>query len=176
MSRRASGKKKKKAVPTRPIDRKLQEYSSYHTTDLSVGFQCIAIPLLTFGCLGLIWAIPFPHLDFLGSFNGYFNWASILIASVIYYYYRLSPVLSYLMILTVGIYSYFIVQLEYWEAAQGPDFWLSALVTALLGALIYGLGRVKEAQTLPIKRTFWYLLIGPLWLWSLLLRKVRIPY
>jgi uncharacterized membrane protein YGL010W len=72
----------------------------------------ICVPLIVFSLLGLIWQFPFPHIGFLGSYNGFFNWASFLLAFSLYYYFTLSPVLFFLMIWVVGLMSYIIVKIE----------------------------------------------------------------
>src|SRR5690554_3662671 len=111
--------------PKRNADTLLDKYTYNYAGDASGVLRWIFIPLITFGAFGLIWSIPFPHLPFLGKFNGFVNWASFVVAFSIYYYYKLSPTLSYGMLLIFGLFSYFIVQLEYWEIDGGLSLWLT---------------------------------------------------
>lgn len=160
----------------RPIDRLFDAYAGSHTNPINIGIHWVCVPLIAFSILGLIWSIPFPRLAFLGSFNGYFNWASILIAVIIYYYFRLSPMLSYFMIITVGIFSFFIVQLEYWALGDGPALWVSCLVIFVVAWLGQFLGHIVEGKKPSFLKDLTFLLIGPLWLWSKVLKKLKIPY
>ena len=91
--------KGKKAQPVvkeelRQVDVYFAQYSENHQNPTNKLIHWICVPLIVFSLFGLIWAIPFPHLNFLGSYNGFFNWDSFLIAFAIYYYYKLSPMLS----------------------------------------------------------------------------------
>lgn len=165
---------KKKEV-LRPIDRYFIEYAENHRNATNVMIHWICVPLITFSVLGLIWAIPL-QFDFLGKLKDYFNLASIVIGVVMYYYLRLSPTLSYAMLLTVGVFSFFIVQLEYWEQAGGPAFWsvcLFIFVVAWIGQFI---GHKIEGKKPSFLTDIKFLLIGPLWLWSKLFKKLNIPF
>src|SRR5580700_10645698 len=97
-------------APKRPVDIYFDKYAESHQTSTNKLIHWICVPLIVFSLLGLVWAIPFPHINFLGRFNGFFNWASFLIAFSVYYYYKLSPVLSYLMLLIVFSFSYGIIE------------------------------------------------------------------
>src|SRR5690606_16134611 len=97
---------------TSKIDTIIENYSALHQHPANRFIQWFCIPLLTFGLLGFIWSIPFPQLAFLGKYSGYLNWASFLIAFSIYYYLKVSPLLSYGILLMVFAFSAGIVTLE----------------------------------------------------------------
>jgi uncharacterized membrane protein YGL010W len=90
----------------RPVDIYFDKYAESHQHSTNKLIHWICVPLIVFSLLGLFWAIPFPYLKFLGKYNGFLNWASFLIGFSIYYYYKLSPVLSYLMLLILFGFSY----------------------------------------------------------------------
>lgn len=115
-------------IAKRPVDIYFDKYAESHQNDTNELIHWVCVPLIVFSLLGLVWQIPFPQFDFMGRYNGYFNWASFLIAFSLYYYFSLSPVLSFLMLWVVGLMAYGIVQLEYWAANGGPAVWLSCLV------------------------------------------------
>jgi uncharacterized membrane protein YGL010W len=123
------------------------------------------VPLIVFSLFGLIWAIPFPHLNFLGRYNGFVNWASFLIGFSIYYYYKLSPVLSYVMLLLLFAFSAIIVSLEKMARLHGwPEMWqvcLGIFVLAWVGQFI---GHKIEGKKPSFLDDVKFLLIGPLWL------------
>lgn len=93
------------AEPKRPVDVLFDKYAESHQDHTNKLIHWICVPLIVFSLLGLVWAIPFPHLEFLGKYNGFLNWASFLIAFSLYYYFILSPALSFLMLCVVGLMS-----------------------------------------------------------------------
>src|SRR5580692_9131316 len=109
--------KGKKAQPTikedlRPVDAYFAQYAESHQNPTNKLIHWICVPLIVFSLFGLIWAIPFPYIKFLGQYNGFLNWASFLVAFSCYYYYKLSAVLSYLMLIVLFAFSYGIIELD----------------------------------------------------------------
>ena len=129
-----------------------------------------------FGVMGMIWMIPFPQLDLLKRINAqtFLNWGSFYIAIIIYLYLKLAPTLSYAILFTIGIMSFFIVQLEYVERDGGPAVLLVCGVLAAVGLIGLWLFSKKEQNE---NQNFGQLLtIGPIWLWSKLFDKFKIKY
>jgi hypothetical protein len=120
-------------VEQRPVDRDFEEYESVYRGAKNSYILLIAVPLMMFGLMALIWAIPFPHIAFLGKYNGYLNWASFLIAALIYYHLRLSPMVSYLLLFMLFGFSYGIIQLEQVEKTGGMQLWLAGLILSTFG-------------------------------------------
>jgi uncharacterized membrane protein YGL010W len=114
--------------------------------------------------MGLVWAIPFPHIKFLGKYNSFINWASFLIAFAVYYYYRLSAVLSYLMLLILFGFSYLIIDLVSWQKTGGPLLWESCLVIFVLSWAGQFIGHKIEGKKPSFFDDLKFLLIGPIWL------------
>ncbi|WP_256011369.1 Mpo1 family 2-hydroxy fatty acid dioxygenase [Desertivirga xinjiangensis] len=158
-----------------PVIKVLNQYSEAHQSPTNKLLQWIYVPLLSFGLLGLIWAIPFPHLNFLGRYNGFVNWASFLIAFSIYYYYKLSPLLSYGMLLVVFAFSAGIVSLEKLHTNQGwPQLPQVCLIIFILGLLLQFIGYSAEGKIPSFITNLKFLLTGPMWLIHQLLKKVRL--
>lgn len=170
----AKNSKQKRAVSE--IERLFIEYAHSHQNSTNLLIHWICVPLIAFSVLGLVWMIPFPHISWLGSMNGFVNWASFLIAFVVYYYLRLSPTLSYGMLFVVGIYSYFIVQLEYWEAAGGWPVWAVCALIFIVSWVGQLIGHKIEGSKPLFLTDLKLLLIGPIWLLSKLYKKMKIPY
>ncbi len=161
----------------RPVDKVLNDFSKTHQNPINRNLQWVCIPLISFGLVGLIWALPFPHLAFLGKYNGFVNWASFVIAFSIFYYYKLSPVLSYGTLLMVFAISAGIVSLEKIQGSDGTPI----LPQVCLGLLIAGLivqfiGYSLEDKSFTIAQNFRFLLDGPFWLVFNLLKKTGIRY
>lgn len=123
------------------------------------------------GFLGVFWAMAFPQLKWLGSYNGFINWASVFIAVVVYAYYRLSPVLSYLMLTVMFIFTYGISQSQIWEKSGGPGL-ASVSGLVLFAAFILWLISCKLTTKQELVAGYVRMLfIAPLWPLHLLFGK-----
>ena len=166
-----------KRSQVRPIDAYFEKYSESHQNHTNEIIHWICVPLIVFSLFGLVWAIPFPHLEFMGKYNGFVNWASFLIAFAIYYYYKLSPVLSYVMLLIIMIFSAGIVSLEKLHTNSGwPMMWqvcLAIFILALIGQFI---GHKIEGKKPSFFDDLKFLLIGPIWLLHFIFKKAGIRY
>ena len=134
------------------------------------------MPLIVFSLLGLVWAIPFPDLKFLGQYKTFINWFSVLFAFAIYYYYRLSPVLSYIMFLLVFAFGYGIAELVEWQKAGGPAMWLVCLIIFVLSWIGQFIGHKIEGKKPSFLDDLKFLLIGPIWLIHFVLKRFRVKY
>ena len=166
-----------KQTESRPVDVYFDKYSESHQNHTNEIIHWICVPAIVFSLFGLIWAIPFPYLELLGKYNGYLNWASFLIAFAIYYYYKLSPVLSYFMLLLMMLFSAGIVYLEKMHNTAGwPLMWqvcLGIFVIAWIGQFI---GHKIEGKKPSFLDDLKFLLIGPIWLLHFILKKAKIKY
>ncbi|MGV8878393.1 MAG: DUF962 domain-containing protein [Sphingobacteriaceae bacterium] len=160
----------------RAVEVYFSTYSESHQHPTNKLIHWICVPLIVFSIIGLVWAIPFPHLDFLGKYNGFVNWASFLIAFSIYYYTRLSPLLSYVMLLMVFIFAYCIVQLEKWELAGGPAMWHVCLAIFIFSWIGQFVGHRIEGKKPSFLDDLRFLLIGPIWLLHFIFKKAGIRY
>lgn len=160
----------------RPVDIYFDQYGESHQNQTNELIHWICVPLIVFSLLGLVWQIPFPHLDFLGQYNGYFNWASFLIAFAMYYYFTLSPVLFFLMIWVIGLMSYGIVKLEHWQAAGGPAAWLVFAIIFVVAWIGQFIGHKIEGKKPSFLDDVKFLLIGPIWLLHFVCKKLGLKY
>ncbi|MEE1945544.1 Mpo1-like protein [Pedobacter sp. KR3-3] len=160
----------------RPVDIYFDKYGESHQNHTNELIHWICVPLIVFSLLGLVWQIPFPHLDFLGRYNGYFNWASFLIAFAMYYYFTLSPVLFFLMIWIVGLMSYGIVKLEHWQDAGGPAGWMVFAIIFVVAWIGQFIGHKIEGKKPSFLDDVKFLLIGPIWLLHFVCKKVGLKY
>ncbi|GAA3965858.1 Mpo1-like protein [Mucilaginibacter dorajii] len=125
-------------------ERLLNGYALSHQDPLNKVIHYICVPLLMFSLFGLFWAIPFPHLQFLGSYNGYFNWASFVIAIAIYYYLRISPLISYAILFILLGFSYLILELLSWQQLGGPAMWLVCTIIFIPSICVVLIGNTRE--------------------------------
>lgn len=155
---------KKNTIDSTPIGNIISRFSASHTTSTNKLIHYITIPIVSFSVLAIVWAIPFPHLDFLGKFNGFVNWASFLIAGTVYYYYRMSPFLTYGVLLLVFAFSALIVSLEKLHLRGGPELHIIPMALLLPALLAQVAGHRGERTTPDASSSFRSLLDGPLWL------------
>ncbi|WP_353131000.1 hypothetical protein [Parapedobacter pyrenivorans] len=180
MSRKSGSQKRKqiKEVPKREVDRCFETFDQHYQHPINRVIQWIALPVFTFAVLGLVWMVPFPELAFLKKhgYDTFVNWGSFFIAGMVYYYLRLAPTLSYAMLLTVGVFSFFIVQLEYVEQGGGPAVWVVCACLLMTSLLVLYIGKGMEKNAVPFRSFLRFLVMGPLWLWHFVFRKLNIPY
>lgn len=173
-------KKSNKGVSNNPELRAIDKY--FNTLDVQFGsgnkiLYAIFLALAFFGIMGLIWMIPFPQFDFLVNMkmHTFLNWGSFFIAVVIYSYLKLAPTLSYAILFSIAIMSYFIVQLEYVERDGGPTVILVCSILTVISMLALYLLTKKE-RNITGKEFINFLTLGPVWLWSKLFQKLKVKY
>jgi small basic protein len=165
----------KKEITQRPIDHYFTQYSEKYSTDKNRITQGICAWLAYFGLLGLSWSVPFPQLSFLGQYNSYFNWASFVIAFSIYYYSKLSPLLSYVMLFLTLVFTYIITVLE--RQFSNPLFMSAVFFLILLIAyLVHYLSEKKTGKNSMLKTELFFVLIGPVWTVHFVLKKWSVKY
>ena len=173
---------KKKQAPVqevkRPIDQYFDELNENFQDPTNRVIQIVFLPLFFFGLMGIVWMIPFPQFDFLVKlgWHTFLNWGSFFIAILIYCYLKLSPTLSYAVLMCIGIMSYFIVQLEYIEREGGPSMLLISVLITLVSLAILWFGKSKEKNTISIGQFWKFLTIGPIWLWHFAFNRIKLKY
>lgn len=167
---------KQKTVEKRTVDILFDKYAESHQNPNNKIIHWICVPLIVFSIVGLVSAIPFPPIGFLGKYNMYLNWFSILMAGTMYYYIKLSPVLSYLMLFFFGFCYFFVVQLEYLEKSGGPALWQVSLAIFVLAWIGQFIGHKIEGKKPSFLDDLKFLLIGPIWLMHFILKKLNIRY
>lgn len=160
----------------RPVERYFYDFDQSFQGDKIV--YTITVFLAFFGIMGLIWMIPFPQLEFLQRLGAqtFLNWGSFFIAIAVYSYLKLSPTLSYAMLFSICIMSFFIVQVEYLERDYGIPATL--IFTAIAGLSLIALWAFCKKEQKPIHGNDFLkmLSIGPIWLWSKVFDRLKWKY
>lgn len=138
----------------------------------------IFMPMLLFGLMTMIWMIPFPEIAFLKKhgYHIFLNWGSFFIALLIYFYLKLAPTLSYFVLLSIGVMSFLIVQLEYWEKDGGPAVWLVGFLIFAISLIMLYWGAQKEVKRPDLTQFLKTVLIGPIWLWHFVFKRFKLRY
>lgn len=166
----------KKEIPQRKLDNYFNYYSEKYATKIGRIINGFFAFTMYFALLGLAWSVPFPYLNFLGRYNNYFNWASFVIAFSIYYYSRLSPLMSYLMLFLTLIFTYFISKLQLHNPGDNQfsiQLYLLILVTCAIAR--YAIDKVAGKNSI-LKMELYFVLIGPMWALHFLLKKWNVKY
>lgn len=163
----------KKKHSTKTADAYFETFQAQHPKPRDRWINSLFALIVLWGFSGLIWFLPFPHLDFLGKYNGFVNWFTFFMAGLVYYYFRMLPIFSYFMLFTFGIFSYLFVQMEYWEQAGGPVPWHFCLCVLLFGSLALFFIRKNALKNTSL---FDAVFIATLWPWHVLLKKLNIRY
>lgn len=172
-----SEKNKAGQSEVKSLEHVINRYSADHASHSNQVIHYFTIPLVSFAVLGIIWSIPFPYLDILGRYNGFVNWASFIIAFSIYYYYRFSPVISYVSLLMIFAFSGGIVELEKLNTQNGwPELWMISTGILVIGSFVQYMGHRAEGQKPSVTRSLKAVLDGPLWLFHIILTKADIRH
>lgn len=129
----------------------------------------LAAPLLVLGFVGLLWALPIPA-EF-RRISPLLNWGSaFLMATLIYYFIISVPLALGMLPFIVGV-----MALEMWLAAS--DNWLRPVAAGLTLAGLAGLvaGHASRGGLRAVFRDVQLLMIAPLWLLSVVYRRLGIP-
>jgi hypothetical protein len=162
----------KPTAEQRPVDLHFEEYNAVYQRMPLKPVAYLSIVLLLFGLMAVIWALPFPELSFLGKYKGYINWASFLIAAGIYYYLRLSPLVSYLLLLLLLAFSYIIIVLEQWQKQGGSPLLAVGAIVLFMGLL----GQLLVLNQAKAQKTWRLMALAPGWSAVNFFRKLKLKY
>ena len=131
----------------------LAEYAESHTHPVNKRIHWVAVPVILFCVIGLLWIIPTPAVPWL-------NFGSIGMLAALTYYFRLSTIYALGMLVVFALTA---AGISLMVAAQLPVF--SILIAAYFVAWICQfIGHQIEGKRPSFFRDVQFLLIGPLWL------------
>ena len=161
------------------IDLLLEEYGSSHKNKINKLIHWICVPAIFFSIVALIWSIPLGPLQNL-KINDYqyINWATIALVFVVFYYIKLSPLLTIGMIIFSTICLYVTNYLENLIFSGKIEFqlWLIALIIFVISWIIQFIGHEIEGKKPSFLKDVQFLLIGPAWLMHFIYKKINISY
>jgi len=129
-----------------------------------------AVPMIVLGMVGLLWSLPVP-VQFV-EISPLLNWGSAFLMATAIYYFIIS------LSLAIGMLPFLLglAAVHLWLAAsQWPQLGVS---TGLLVAGTVGLwlGRRGPGIFVALLRDFQLMMIGPLWLLSVIYKRFRVPF
>ena len=156
------------------IDKWFEEYGESHQNSLNKKIHWICIPLIVFSLIGLLWTVP-NHLllkIYSGKFSILFNWATLFIVVVIFYY----LVLSYKIAIGMFIFSLTILYLSYFIEKSSIELWKLSFLVFILSWTGQFVGHKIEGKKPSFFKDIQLLFIGPAWLLGFIYRKYNIKY
>lgn len=152
------------------------KFAASHQNPATKLIYTIFIPLLVFSIFVLAWCVHFPYIKFLGQYNADFNWSSVLLAIMVYYYIKLSPVLGYFMLFVLLLFFYAITQLAQAQTSGGVQLWLIGDVLFSISCIALFIGYKMEGKKLSFEYRYKNMLIAPAFLLHLVLRRFKVKY
>lgn len=156
----------------RKVDLLFAEYSKSHRNATNKFIHWFCVPLIFCSILGFISLIPSPHfcISYFGCISTISFMAIILISL---YYIRLSFLIGLIMIFIMLLAEHFIYLTNISLGKQSWIVYLSVFVTTWILQFI---GHKIEGKKPSFLKDIQFLLIGPIWLLSFILKKTGIRY
>ena len=152
----------------RQIESMLSQYGESHQNQTNIAIHTIAVPVIYFVSIGLLWSIPVP--EFVSRFNVTF--AHILAVPALYYYFRLSgPIGAAMTLLTLA--SFGCVKLL---LLADISVWRFCLIVFVVMWVLQFVGHKIEGKKPSFIEDLRFLLIGPAWWWGHWLKRMNISY
>ncbi len=149
----------------------LNEYGASHQNATNKFIHWIAVPVIVWTVVALLWAIPVPDAF---ARMPYLNWATIALLLTIIYYAVLSWTLAIGMVL-FALLCIGAVQLYIGAPIFGLSLWHFAVGVFVIAWIFQFIGHKIEGKKPSFFKDVQFLLIGPAWLMSFIYRKLNIP-
>ncbi len=148
----------------------LDRYEKNHSNLSNPVVYWAAVPMVVVGTVGLLWYLPIPG-EF-AQISPLLNWGSAFLMAATIYYFIIS------LSLAIGMLPFILglASLQLWlTASEYPALGVS---TGLLVAGVVGLalGRRGKGIVLAVLQDLQLMMIGPVWLLSVIYRRFGIPY
>lgn len=148
----------------------LDEYGASHRNSTNELIHWICVPAIVLTVVGFLWSIPVPSA--FDALSPWLNWATILVALWLVYYFVLSPSLG--IGATVGLVAMlFIVR---WMDTLPWPLWATCLTIFVIAWIGQFIGHSIEGTRPSFFKDVQFLLIGPIWLMSHLYRRLGLAY
>ena len=151
-------------------DQWFSEYGESHQNATNKLLHWICVPTIVASLIALVWSIPQPTAM---QSIAYLNWATLLIAAAMVFYFRLSIPLAVGMLAFIAVLLLVIARLD---QLGEPPLWQIALAVFVLAWIGQFIGHKIEGKKPSFFQDIQFLLIGPIWLLAFIYRRLGIPY
>lgn len=156
----------------RKIDLLLAEYGESHRNVTNKLIHWICVPLIFWTILGFISYIPTPNIYL--KYFGFLSIASfIAMILVTVFYFRLSWRIALIMIFIMLLMEHFV---SLANVTFGKNSWIFYLAVFAITWVLQFVGHKIEGKKPSFLKDLQFLLIGPIWLLSFILKKLGIRY
>lgn len=156
----------------RKIDLLFAEYAESHRNSTNKLIHWICVPLIFWTILGFISLIPSPH--FCAPYFVCISLVSLIaVILVTLFYLRLSLLIGFIMIFAMFLMEHLVygVNIHF-----GNKSWLIFLGVFIITWILQFVGHKIEGKKPSFLKDLQFLLIGPIWLLSFILKKLGIRY
>lgn len=156
----------------RKIDLLFAEYAESHRNSTNKLIHWICVPLIFWTILGFISLIPSPH--FCASYFGCISLVSLVaVILVTLFYLRLSLLIGFIMIFAMLLMEHlaYAVNIHF-----GNKSWIVFPAVFIITWILQFVGHKIEGKKPSFLKDLQFLLIGPIWLLSFVLKKLGIKY
>jgi uncharacterized membrane protein YGL010W len=154
---------------TKKLCQWFSEYGESHQNLVNQAIHKVAVPLILFSVLGLLWSIPFP----IEGIPFFLNWASVAAVFCFGFYARLSPKLCLGIIAIVALQMAILSWLDLYVVTP---VWVISIVIFVLSWVLQFIGHHVEGKKPSFFKDLQFLLIGPIWVLAMVYRKVGLDY
>ncbi|ALR29932.1 hypothetical protein ATE47_05075 [Chryseobacterium sp. IHB B 17019] len=156
----------------RKIDLLLAEYGESHRNGTNKLIHWICVPLIFWTILGFISYIPTPNIYL--KYFGFLSIASfIALVLVTIFYFHLSWRIAIIMIFVMLLMEHFV---SLANVTFGTKSWILYLAVFVITWILQFVGHKIEGKKPSFLKDLQFLLIGPIWLLSFILKKLGIRY
>lgn len=156
----------------RKIDQLFSEYAESHQNHTNKMIHWICVPLIFWSILGFISLIPAPHffLKYFGAMS-LVSLAAVLLVTL--FYLKLSWRIALIMVVIMLLFQYFIyfVNITFEQKS-----WLVFLAVFILSWIGQFYGHKIEGKKPSFLKDLQFLLVGPIWLLSFVMKKFGLKY
>jgi len=154
----------------RTADAWFDEYGESHRHATNKFLHWICVPAIVLSVMGLLWEIPAPRV--LDEISPWLNWATLVTAAALFYYFAISIRLGIAMVPALGLLLYAVYALDQLET----PLWMLSIAIFVVAWIGQFIGHAIEGKRPSFFKDVQFLLIGPLWLVAHLFRRAGIRY
>lgn len=156
----------------RTIEKLFNEYGESHKNETNKLIHWICVPLIFWSILGFVSIIPSPHVVVQSVFAiSIISLIGLVVVSI--FYFRWSWKIACIMIIIMLIMEYFAYVINIKLGYQSWIVFLSVFVLSWIGQFY---GHKIEGKKPSFLKDLQFLLVGPAWLLSFILKRLGISY
>jgi uncharacterized membrane protein YGL010W len=152
------------------IDSWLDRYEANHRDLRNPVVYWAAVPMLVLGTVGLFWALPVPQQFF--EISPLLNWGSAFLMATAIYYFIIS------LSLAIGMLPFLLGLAAFQSGLAQSPYPPLGISVGLLAAGTVGLwlGRRGPGSFRAMLQDFQLMMIGPVWLLSIMYKRFGVPF